>query len=62
MSGVPGKFVRAVRLGRAISVFFSLVVATDADADDAAYILHKPKKEHRQPRWLTIYLGWRSGA
>jgi len=28
----------------------------------AAYILHKPKKEHRQPRWLTIYSAGRSGA
>jgi multidrug efflux pump subunit AcrB len=24
----------------------------------AAYILKPPKKEHREPRWVDIYLGW----
>jgi len=58
MSGVPGKFFVQFGWAAAISVFFSLVVARMLTPMMAAYILHKPKKEHRQPRWLTIYLGW----
>ena len=58
MSGVPGKFFVQFGWAAAISVFFSLVVARMLTPMMAAYLLHKPKKEHRQPRWLTIYLGW----
>jgi len=58
MSGVPGKFFVQFGWAAAISVFFSLVVARMLTPMMAAYLLHKPRKEHRQPRWLTIYLGW----
>jgi len=39
-------------------VFFSLVVARMLTPMMAAYILHKPAKDHGEPRWLQIYLRW----
>ena len=58
MSGVPGKFFVQFGWTAAIAVFFSLVVARLLTPMMAAYILRPPKKDHHEPRWLDIYLGW----
>jgi multidrug efflux pump subunit AcrB len=58
MSGVPGKFFVQFGWTAAIAVFFSLVVARMLTPMMAAYLLRAPTREHRQPRWLTLYLGW----
>ena len=58
MSGVPGKFFVQFGWTAAIAVFFSLVVARMLTPMMAAYLLHKPDREHAPPRWLTVYLGW----
>ena len=58
MSGVPGKFFVQFGWTAAIAVFFSLVVARMLTPMMAAYILHRPKREHREPRWLSTYLRW----
>jgi len=58
MSGVPGKFFVQFGWTAAIAVFFSLVVARMLTPMMAAYILHKPAKDHGEPRWLQIYLRW----
>ncbi|MFN9452365.1 MAG: efflux RND transporter permease subunit [Rubrivivax sp.] len=58
MAGVPGKFFVQFGWSAAIAVFFSLVVARMLTPMMAAYILKPPKKEHREPRWVDIYLGW----
>jgi len=58
MAGVPGKFFVQFGWTAAIAVFFSLVVARMLTPMMAAYLLHVPKKEHTQPRWLGIYLRW----
>ncbi len=46
MSGVPGKFFVQFGWTAAIAVFFSLVVARMLTPMMAAYILHRPAKEH----------------
>jgi multidrug efflux pump subunit AcrB len=58
MSGVPGKFFVQFGWTAAIAVFFSLVVARMLTPMMSAYLLHRPKKEHREPGWLPIYLRW----
>ena len=58
MSGVPGKFFVQFGWTAAIAVFFSLVVARMLTPMMAAYILHKPARDHGEPRWLQIYLRW----
>ena len=58
MSGIPGKFFVQFGWTAAIAVFFSLVVARLLTPMMAAYILRPPKKDHHEPRWLDIYLGW----
>jgi multidrug efflux pump subunit AcrB len=58
MAGVPGKFFVQFGWTAAIAVFFSLVVARMLTPMMAAYLLRRPKKEHPEPRWITIYLGW----
>ena len=58
MSGVPGKFFVQFGWTAAIAVFFSLVVARMLTPMMAAYLLHAPKKAQREPRWLSIYMGW----
>jgi len=58
MSGVPGKFFVQFGWTAAIAVFFSLVVARMLTPMMAAYILRPPKKEHRDPAWLTRYGRW----
>ncbi|MDO8329601.1 MAG: efflux RND transporter permease subunit [Fluviicoccus sp.] len=58
MAGVPGKFFVQFGWTAAIAVFISLVVARMLTPMMAAYILKPPKKEHHEPRWLTIYGRW----
>ncbi|MBX3603834.1 MAG: efflux RND transporter permease subunit [Piscinibacter sp.] len=58
MSGVAGKFFVQFGWTAAIAVFFSLVVARMLTPMMAAYLLRRPKHEEREPRWITIYLGW----
>ncbi len=58
MAGVPGKFFVQFGWTAAIAVFFSLVVARMLTPMMAAYILRPPKREHRDPAWMTRYLGW----
>ena len=60
MAGVPGKFFVQFGWTAAIAVFFSLVVARVLTPMMAAYILKPPKHEHRDPAWMTRYLGWAS--
>ena len=58
MAGVPGKFFVQFGWTAAIAVFFSLVVARMLTPMMAAYILRPPKREHRDPAWMTRYLVW----
>ncbi|MCV2358946.1 efflux RND transporter permease subunit [Paucibacter sp. TC2R-5] len=58
MGGVPGKFFVQFGWTAAIAVFVSLVVARMLTPMMAAYILKPPKKDHTEPRWLTVYTGW----
>ncbi len=58
MGGIPGKFFVQFGWTAAIAVFFSLVVARMLTPMMAAYILKRPKKEHAEPKWLAIYMGW----
>ena len=58
MGGVAGKFFVQFGWTAAIAVFFSLVVARMLTPMMAAYLMHAPKKEHAEPRWLGVYVGW----
>jgi multidrug efflux pump subunit AcrB len=58
MSGIPGKFFVQFGWTAAIAVFFSLVVARMLTPMMAAYFMKSPKKEHKEPRWLAVYLRW----
>ncbi|CAN5789748.1 efflux RND transporter permease subunit [soil metagenome] len=62
MSGVPGKFFVQFGWTAAIAVFISLVVARMLTPMMSAYILQVPKKEHREGRWIEIYMRWVKGA
>ncbi|WP_298834789.1 efflux RND transporter permease subunit [uncultured Piscinibacter sp.] len=58
MSGVAGKFFVQFGWTAAIAVFFSLVVARMLTPMMAAYLLKPPRHEEKEPRWLSIYMGW----
>jgi multidrug efflux pump subunit AcrB len=58
MSGVPGKFFVQFGWTASIAVFFSLVVARMLTPMMAAYLLHSPRKAHREPGWLSTYVSW----
>jgi multidrug efflux pump subunit AcrB len=58
MSGVPGKFFVQFGWTAAIAVFVSLVVARLLTPMMSAYILKVPKREHKEGRWLGIYMRW----
>ncbi len=58
MAGVPGKFFVHFGWTAAIAVFFSLVVARMLTPMMAAYLLHVPKKDHTEPRWMKMYMRW----
>ncbi|MEO8155051.1 MAG: efflux RND transporter permease subunit [Rhizobacter sp.] len=60
MGGIPGKFFVQFGWTAAIAVFFSLVVARMLTPMMAAYILKAPKKEAKEPGWLSMYMGWAS--
>ena len=62
MSGVPGKFFVQFGWTAAIAVFISLVVARMLTPMMAAYILKVPSKDHREGRWVAIYMAWVKGA
>ena len=62
MSGVAGKFFVQFGWTAAISVFMSLVVARLLTPMMSAYILKVPKKEHKEGRWLEIYMRWVKSA
>ncbi len=62
MSGVPGKFFVQFGWTAAISVFISLVVARLLTPMMSAYILKRPKKEHKEGRWVEIYMRWVKAA
>jgi multidrug efflux pump subunit AcrB len=62
MSGVPGKFFVQFGWTAAIAVFMSLVVARLLTPMMSAYILKVPKKEHKEGRWIAIYMGWVKAA
>jgi multidrug efflux pump subunit AcrB len=56
MSGVVGKFFVQFGWTASIAVFFSLVVARMLTPMMAAYILKRPKHEHKDPFWMPTYL------
>ena len=58
MKGVAGKFFVQFGWTAAIAVFFSLVVARMLTPMMAAYILKAPRHDEKEPRWLSIYMGW----
>ncbi len=58
MSGVPGKFFVQFGWTAAIAVFISLVVARLLTPMMSAYVLKPPKGEHREGRWLGVYMRW----
>ncbi len=58
MGGVAGKFFVQFGWTAAIAVAFSLLVARMLTPMMAAYLLRPPKKEHGEPRWLSIYMRW----
>jgi multidrug efflux pump subunit AcrB len=62
MAGVPGKFFVQFGWTAAIAVFMSLVVARMLTPMMSAYILKVPKKEHKEGRWVAIYMRWVKGA
>ena len=59
MSGVAGKFFKQFGWTASLAVFASLVVARVLTPMMAAYML-KPVvgDDHKDPRWMTIYLRW----
>ncbi|HEV7914314.1 MAG TPA: efflux RND transporter permease subunit, partial [Albitalea sp.] len=58
MAGVPGKFFVQFGWTAAIAVFFSLVVARMLTPMMAAYVLRPPKNEHKEARWMALYMRW----
>jgi multidrug efflux pump subunit AcrB len=62
MSGVPGKFFVQFGWTAAIAVFISLVVARMLTPMMSAYILKRPTKEHKEGRWIAIYMRWVKAA
>jgi multidrug efflux pump subunit AcrB len=58
MSGIPGKFFKQFGWTASLAVFASLVVARMLTPMMAAYLLKPIVDEHRDPKWLTIYMKW----
>ncbi len=56
MSGVAGKFFKQFGWTASLAVFASLVVARVLTPMMAAYMLKPIVGEHRDPRWLTVYM------
>ena len=62
MSGIAGKFFKQFGWTAALAVFASLVVARLLTPMMAAYILKPIVGEHKDPRWMGVYLRWASGG
>ncbi len=62
MSGIVGRFFVQFGWTAAIAVFMSLVVARLLTPMMAAYLLKPPKNEHKEGRWLTVYMRWVQAA
>ena len=60
MSGIAGKFFKQFGWTAALAVFASLVVARVLTPMMAAYILKPIVGEHKDPRWMGVYLRWAS--
>ena len=60
MSGIAGKFFKQFGWTAALAVFASLVVARLLTPMMAAYILKPIVGEHKDPRWMGVYLRWAS--
>ena len=56
MSGIAGKFFKQFGWTAALAVFASLVVARVLTPMMAAYMLKPIVGEHKDPRWMTLYL------
>lgn len=56
MSGIAGRFFKQFGWTAALAVFASLVVARMLTPMMAAYLLRPAVGEHRDPRWLALYL------
>ncbi len=58
MSGVAGKFFKQFGWTASLAVFASLVVARMLTPMMSAYLLKPMLALPKEPRWLTIYMGW----
>jgi multidrug efflux pump subunit AcrB len=58
MSGVAGKFFKQFGWTASLAVFTSLVVARVLTPMMAAYILKPIVGDHKDPRWMAIYMRW----
>ena len=58
MSGIAGKFFNQFGWTAALAVAASLVVARVLTPMMSAYLLKPITGEHRDPRWMKIYLRW----
>ena len=58
MSGIAGKFFNQFGWTAALAVTASLVVARVLTPMMSAYLLKPITGEHRDPRWMKIYLRW----
>jgi multidrug efflux pump subunit AcrB len=58
MSGIPGKFFKQFGWTASLAVFASLVVARMLTPMMSAYLLKPIVDQHKDPKWLTIYMNW----
>jgi multidrug efflux pump subunit AcrB len=58
MSGIPGKFFKQFGWTASLAVFASLVVARMLTPMMSAYLLKPIVDQHKDPKWLTIYMKW----
>ncbi|WP_104204583.1 efflux RND transporter permease subunit [Billgrantia saliphila] len=56
MSGTVGRFFVQFGWTASVAVLFSLVVARLLTPTMAAYLLRKPRQDHREPTWVSHYL------
>ena len=61
MPGVVGQFFKSFAIATCVSVLFSLLVARTLTPLMCAYMLKRDQgKEHKDPFWMTPFLGWLS--
>ncbi len=59
MPGVVGQFFKSFAIATCVSVLFSLLVARTLTPLMCAYMLKRDQgKEHKDPFWMTPFLGW----